>query len=44
MTACEEESMLLRENPYDFVSKDSKGKSKTKRSRLKKPKKKGDEN
>jgi len=36
--------MLMRENPYDFVSKDAKRKSKTKKSPSKKPKKKGNEN
>jgi hypothetical protein len=36
--------MLMRENPYDFVSKDSKGKNRVKKPPAKKPKKKGDDN
>lgn len=36
--------MLIRENPYDYTNQDSKGKTKPKKSRVKKPKKKGDDN
>ncbi len=36
--------MLMRENPYDFVSKDSKDKGKLKKSPTKKRKKKGEGN
>ncbi len=36
--------MLMRENPYDFVSKDSEDKSKLKKSPTKKRKKKGEDN
>lgn len=36
--------MLIRENPYEFVDEDSKGKAELEKPRLKKPKKKGDDN
>lgn len=36
--------MLMRENPYDFVSNDSKDKGKSKKSPTKKRKKKGEDN